>query len=45
MPCCLPAYHAAAIGIEIDDGALPLCRLWYDLTEMSGSGCGHENLG
>jgi len=29
-------YYAAATGIEIDDGALSLYRLWYDLAEVGG---------
>jgi spectinomycin phosphotransferase/16S rRNA (guanine(1405)-N(7))-methyltransferase len=29
-------YYAAATGTEIDDGALSLYRLWYDLAEVGG---------
>jgi spectinomycin phosphotransferase/16S rRNA (guanine(1405)-N(7))-methyltransferase len=29
-------YYAAATGIEIDDEALSLYRLWYDLAEVGG---------
>lgn len=29
-------YYAAATGIEIDDGALSLYRLWFDLAEVGG---------
>jgi hypothetical protein len=32
----LLAYYAAVTGIEIDDEALSLYRLWYDLAEVSG---------
>jgi spectinomycin phosphotransferase/16S rRNA (guanine(1405)-N(7))-methyltransferase len=32
----LRGYYAAATGTEIDDGALSLYRLWFDLAEVGG---------